>query len=93
MDWLEQGAQLTIILTFLGGLFSYFIIRPLNETLKDLRVAIGKLSDIQHMQNERLNRLEGAIERVEKAVVTAHSRIDKFMHSGGGETHDFLGHG
>lgn len=91
MDWLEQAAQLTIVLTFLGGLFSYFIIRPLNETLKDLRVAIGKLSDMQHMQNERLNRLEGAIERVEKAVVTAHARIDTFMHNRGGETHDFLG--
>lgn len=91
MDWLEQGAQLTIILTFLGGLFSYFIIRPLNDTLKDLRVAIGKLSDIQHMQNERLNRLEGAVERVEHAVSSAHARIDKFLGEKGGGCHD-VGH-
>lgn len=83
MEWLEQAAQLTIVLTFLGGLFSYFVMRPLNDTLKDLRVAIGKLSDIQHMQSDRLNRLEGAVDRLEKAILNAHDRIDKFLQEGG----------
>ena len=91
MEWLEQAAQLTIVLTFLGGLFSYFIMRPLNDTLKDLRVAIGKLSDIQNLQNERLNRLENALDRLEREVVTAHARIDKFLHEGGG-THERMEH-
>lgn len=92
MEWLEQAAQLTIVLTFLGGLFSYFVLHPLKNTLDELRIAIDKLGDSQKAQNERLNRLEGAIERVEKAVVTAHARIDKFLHEGG-ESHGFMGHG
>ena len=83
MEWLEQAAQLTIVLTFLGGLFTYVVLRPLHETLKDLRVAIDKLSAVQSAQNERLNRLEGAVERIEKAVVTAHSRIDRYLQEGG----------
>lgn len=86
MEWLEQAAQLTIVLGFLGGVFSKFVISPLNETLKDLRIAIAKLSDIQNLQNDRLNRLEAAVERVEKAVTKAHARIDK--HLGGGESND-----
>ena len=90
MEWLEQAAQLTIVLTFLGGMFAHFVMKPLNDTLKDLRVAIAKLSDVQNMQNERLNRLEGAVERIEKAVVTAHARIDKYLQKGG--TFDDLGH-
>ena len=88
---MEQAAQLTIVLSFLGALFSYFIMRPLNETLKDLRVAIGKLSDIQNLQNERLNRLENALDRVEREVNTAHTRIDNFLHEEGG-AHAHLGH-
>lgn len=83
MEWLEQAAQLTVVLTFLGGLFAFVVLRPLNETLKDLRIAIDKLSAIQNAQNERLNRLEGAVERIEKAVVTAHARIDKYLHERG----------
>ena len=90
MEWLEQAAQLTIVLTFLGGLFAHFVMTPLNDTLKDLRIAIAKLSDIQNLQNERLNRLEGAVERIERAVVTAHARIDKYMQEGG--TGNDLGH-
>lgn len=92
MEWLEQAAQLTVILTFLGGLFSYFVMKPLNDTLKDLRVAIGKLSDVQHLQSDRLNRLEGAVERLEKAILNAHDRIDKFLGEGGNR-HDNMGHG
>ena len=83
MEWLEQAAQLTVVLTFLGGLFAHFVMKPLNDTLKDLRVAIAKLSDVQHLQNERLNRLESALERVESSIASAHARIDKLLHKGG----------
>lgn len=83
MDWLEQAAQLTIVLTFLGGMFAHFVMKPLNDTLKDLRVAIAKLSDVQHLQNERLNRLESTLERVEKSLASAHARIDKILQKGG----------
>lgn len=75
MEWLEQATQLTVILTFLSGLFAYVVLRPLNDTLRELRVVIDKLSAIQLSKNERLNKLEGAVDRIEKAVVTAHAYI------------------
>lgn len=93
MAWLEQAAQLTIVLTFLGGLFAYVVLRPLNETLRELKDAINKLSGIQSTQNERLNRLEGAVERIEKAVITAHSRIDKYLQKEGGNPNEKLERG
>lgn len=83
MDWLEQAVHLTIILTFLGGLFAKFIMHPLNETLKGLKEAINGLKETQNMQNTRLNRLESAMERIEKAVITAHARIDRLLQEGG----------
>lgn len=80
MIWLEQAAQLTIVLTFLGALFAFAVLRPLNESIKELRMAINGLRDDFKHNNERLNRLEGAVAKLEQAVVTAHARIDKFLH-------------
>ena len=80
MAWLEQAAQLTIVLGFLGTLFAFSVLRPLNESIKELRTAIDGLRDDFKRNNERLNRLEGAVAKLEQAVVTAHARIDKFLH-------------
>lgn len=99
MSWLEQAAQLTIILSFVGGvcgtIFHFVVIRPLSTSIKTLGDCVNELRTDLKTSNERLNRLEGAMERVEKAVVTAHARIDNFLHkegdSHGYEIHD-MGH-
>ena len=93
MEWLEQAAQLTIVLGFiggvLGGIFNYVVIRPLTSSITILSEAVTELRDNLKNNNERLNRLEGSVERIEKAVVTAHARIDKFLH---GEKNHEMGH-
>lgn len=98
MEWLEQAAQLTIILSFVGGIcgtiFHFVVIRPLSTSIKALGECVNELRTDLKVNNERLNKLEGAIERIEKAVVTAHARIDKHLQKGGehNEYHD-VGHG
>ena len=91
MEWLEQAAQLCLVLGFCGGVFNYIVIRPLNDSIKALGEIVNDLRSDLKYNNERLNQLEGAIDRIEKAVVTAHARIDKFLHEGG-DTHGDLGH-
>lgn len=98
MEWLEQAAQLTIVLSFVGGIcgaiFNYVVIRPLSTSINALGESVNELRVDLKSNNARLNNLEGAIERIEKAVVTAHARIDKFLQGGGehNEHHD-MGHG
>lgn len=98
MEWLEQATQLTIVLSFVGGIcgaiFNYVVIRPLSTSIKSLGESVNELRVDLKSNNARLNKLEGAIERIEKAVVTAHARIDKVLHKGGeyNEHHD-MGHG
>ena len=77
--WLEQAAQLTIVLSFCGVLFNYVVIRPLNDSIRRLGDVIADLrEDLKH-NNERLNRLEGKFAKLEQALITAHKRIDEFL--------------
>lgn len=91
MNWLEQAAQLTVVLGFCGAVFNYVVIRPLNDSIRKLGTIISDLrEDIKH-NNERLNRLEGEVAKIEQAVVTAHKRIDKFLNTEA-TSHEKLGH-
>lgn len=80
MNWLEQAAQLTVVLGFCGMVFNYIVIRPLNESLKRLSTILADIRSDLNKDRERLNHLEGAIAKIEQAVVTAHKRIDNFLH-------------
>lgn len=98
MEWLEQATQLTIVLSFVGGIcgaiFNYVVIRPLSTSIKSLGESVNELRVDLKSNNARLNKLEGAIERIEKAVVTAHARIDKVLYKGGEyNEHSDMGHG
>lgn len=88
MEWLEQAAQMTIILSFVGGvcgaIFNFIVIRPLNTSINHLGEIVSELRNDLKYNSTRLNKLEGAVERIEQAVVTAHARIDKFL---GGDNH------
>lgn len=83
MEWLEQAAQMTIILSFVGGvcgaIFNFIVIRPLNTSINHLGEIVSELRNDLKYNSTRLNKLEGALERIEKSVVTAHARIDKFL--------------
>ena len=79
-SWLEQAAQLTIVLSFCGVLFNYVVIRPLNDSIRRLGDAIDNLREDWKRNNERLNRLEGTVAKIEQSVDIAHKRIDEILH-------------
>lgn len=87
MEWLEQAAQMTIILSFVGGvcgaIFNFVVIRPLNTSINHLGEIVSELRDDLKYNNNRLNKLEATVERIEKSVSGAHVRIDKFLHARG----------
>lgn len=92
MEWLEQAAQLCLVLGFCGGVFNYIVIKPLNDSVQKLGDIIAELRDDLKHNKERINQLEGEVQSLSKAVLKAHSRIDKFLHEGG-DYHDGVGHG
>ena len=81
-SWLEQAAQLCLVLGFCGAVFNYIVIRPLNDSLRDLGEVIADLrADLKH-NNERLNHLEGEVSEIKYALQKAHDRIDEFLREG-----------
>lgn len=78
--WLEQAAQLTIVLSFCGMLFNYIVIRPLNDSIRQLGDVIVDLREDLKRNNERLNQLEGKVKELAYALQKAHDRIDEFLH-------------
>lgn len=86
MEWLEPAVHITVILSFIGGIlgaiFNFVVIKPLQNSINQLSDAVNKLAAMQANHNERINQLQGAIDRIEQAVITAHARIDKFLHEG-----------
>lgn len=60
--------------------FNYIVLRPLNESLRRLSTILADIRGDLNKDRERLNRLEGEVAKIEQAVVTAHKRIDEFLH-------------
>ena len=90
-EWLEQAAQLCLVLGFCGGVFNYIVIRPLNVSIQKLGDVIADLCDDLKNNNERLNQLEGELREVKYALQKAHDRIDEFL-SKEAAAHERLGH-
>ena len=98
MDILEICVSITVVLTALGGLIVFSIVRPLNKSNDDLRLMIGELRDLiaeirrdLKSSNERVHRIEGEIREMKYAVQKAHDRIDEFL-SKEVKAHERLGH-
>lgn len=77
--WLEQAAQLTIVLGFCGAAFNYVVIHPLNDSIRRLGDVIADLREDLKQNNERLNQLEGKVKELAYALQKAHDRIDDFL--------------
>ena len=97
MEILEICVSITVVLTALGGLIVFAIVRPLNKSNDDLRLMIGELRDliaeIRHdlkTSNERVHRLEGEVRELKYSSQKAHDRIDAFLKEAA--AHERLGH-
>ncbi|WP_196592412.1 hypothetical protein [Pectinatus frisingensis] len=74
MEWLSVMVQSTIVMTFIGGIFSYFILKPLNVSIQKLDRSVEKLGEKSQMMDLRLV-------KVEESTKSAHHRIDHLEES------------
>lgn len=69
LEWLSVMAQSTIVITFIGGVFSYVVLKPLNKSIQKLDGSIDGLDDKYRELNVRLVKNE-------ESTKSAHHRID-----------------
>ena len=97
MEILEICVSVSIVLTALGGLIVFSIVRPLNKSQDDMRAMIVDLRSLINelrldlkANNGRLNRLEGEVHEIKYGMQKAHDRIDALPKEAA--AHERLGH-
>ena len=76
LDIIAALGQIAAVLTVLGGLFSYAVIRPLNESIKALKDTVDEMRrEIKEGRKQR-QELEVHLAEVDQSVRSAHHRID-----------------
>ena len=77
---LENAVKLSIVLGFIGGVFSFFILRPLNSTITDLHKAVNELRNDLRACEERRHMMEIKLTEIDQRARSAHHRIDEITH-------------
>lgn len=76
MEMISNIASSTIILSFVGMVFSYFILNPLNNAIRELQVAIKEIRGEIKVAQERRHVLEIKVAEIDQSARSAHHRID-----------------
>jgi F0F1-type ATP synthase membrane subunit b/b' len=82
LDVLNNAATATIVLGFCGGVFSFFILRPLNNAIVELRVAVKELRSDLRTAEERRQQLEIKVAEIDQRAKAAHNRLDEIIKRG-----------
>lgn len=78
-EMLESAVKLSVVLGFAGGVFSFVILKPLNSTMTELRVAIQELRKDLKDCEERRHMMEIKLAEIDQRARVAHSRIDELV--------------
>lgn len=75
--------QSTVIISFVCGVFSYVILKPLQNAISDLRSVVNDMRrEIKNADAER-HKIELRLTAVEQSVKSAHHRLDNHDKLGG----------
>jgi hypothetical protein len=79
MEYLSSMAAATVVLGFIWGIFSVAILRPLNNSIVELRDATKALRAEMHENEERRHQQDIKIAEIDQRARSAHHRIDEIM--------------
>ena len=79
MDILNSVAAATVVMGFVGGMFSFFILRPLNNAIVELRLTMKEIRTEIRVSEERRQNLEIKLTEVDQRARSAHHRIDELV--------------
>lgn len=82
MEVFKDLAPATVVLTFLGAVFSYFILRPLYSAISELRTTIRELREEVRKNEERRHELAVKVAEIDQSSKSAHHRIDTLQMRG-----------
>ena len=76
MEWIAVGSSLVGVLTFVFGAFHYVVLKPLKESIVDLKNLINKIQS-NVSENEKVrHELEIKVATLEQKIESIDSRFD-----------------
>lgn len=79
MEYLSATAAATVVLGFIWGIFSVAILRPLNNSIVELRDATKELRVEMREAEERRHQQDLKIAEIDNRAKSAHRRIDEML--------------
>ena len=76
MEWINSAATICVLLGFIGWMFSYFVLRPLNVAIVELQLTVKELRIELHKAEEKRQTLEIKVAEVDQRAKAAHRRLD-----------------
>ena len=76
MEIMQYAASLSVVLGFIGAVFSYVVLRPLNVSISNLNEAVVKLREQVMTAEYRWHDLEVKVAEIDQRARSAHHRID-----------------
>ena len=76
MEVIEEILSVTAVLGVIWAIFSYVILRPLNQSISALGDAIRELRSEIKVADERRHQLEIKIAEIDQRARSAHHRLD-----------------
>ena len=79
MEYLNGMAAATVVLGFIWGIFSVAILRPLNNSIVELRDATKELRTEIRDAEDRSHRQDIKIAKIGQRAKSAHDRLDEIL--------------
>lgn len=76
LDIIAALGQIAAVLTVIGGIFSYAVIRPLNESIRALKDTVDEMREEIKEGREQRHGLEVQLAKIDSSVRSAHHRIN-----------------
>jgi len=76
---LEALEHIAVVLGFFGGLFHFAVLRPLNNTILELKMTLDELRQDMKRAEERWNAITVKLEGVDHIARAAHHRLDSLI--------------
>ncbi len=76
MEWLMIVGPITGLLGILGVIFNWSIIKPLNESINELRELISNACEQIGRIEEKRQSMDNRLARVEESAKSAHHRLN-----------------
>ena len=73
------AAESTVIILFLGAVFRYVVLKPLNASIQALQKTIEKMNAQEDKREEKRQEMDKRLVAVESSTKSAHKRIDEIV--------------